>query len=150
MMKTKTYPVVTILMTLAVTLALAGGDLGSVTLDASKADRVVLSYPKGGTVVTNAQMIGTLVEAMKCAKMDNTLYDTAMTLKIEFYSGDTNLATFSAGGPLFRSGKTQYYDRTGKFRQAVQKLTDRNKDPNREADATSETSPGAASSSYQR
>jgi len=62
--------------------------------------------------------------------VDNTPYDMAMTLKIEFYSGDTNLATFSAGGPLFRNGKTQYYDRTGKFQQSIRKLTERQKTPN--------------------
>ena len=137
-----------ILMTLGVTFVLTGCDKGSVALDASKADKVVLSYPKGGTVLTNAQMIGDLVEAMRGAKVDNTLYDTAMTLKIEFYSGDTNLATFAAGGPLFRCGKTQYHDRTGKFLHAVRKLTERNKTPNQASDATSEPALNASSSSH--
>jgi hypothetical protein len=139
-----------ILMMLAVTLVLTGCDQDSVALAANKADKVVLTYPKGGTIVTNVQLIGDLVDAMRCAKVDNTPYDTAMTLKIEFLAGDTNLATISAGGPLFRLGKTQYHDRTGKFQQAIQKLTERSKAPNQASDATSEAAPGAASSSHQR
>jgi hypothetical protein len=136
MMKTKLNSMMMTLMTLVVTLALAGCDQGSVDLDASKTDKVMLIYPSGDTIVTNLQMIGNLVEAMKCAKADNTLYDTAMPLKIEFFAGDTNLATFSAGGSLFRHGKTQYHDRTGKFRQAMGKLTERSKTPNQAPEDT--------------
>ena len=115
----------------AVVLALAGCNRGPVIADASKADKVVLTYPQGGTVVTNAQVIADLAAAMKGARVDNTLYDTSMTLRMEFSRNSINLLTIrlSAGGSLFRLGKTQYRDRTGRFQEIIRGLTERSKEP---------------------
>ncbi len=138
------------LLLLTATFAFGKTNVDLSALNATNVNKVVLTYPTGGTVVTNASAIVELTRAMRSAQIDNTLYDTAMALRVEFFSNDTQLATVSAGGSLFQLGKVQYFDRTGKFQEVIRKLIGRTKTPNQASDAPSETAPGAASSAPQR
>ncbi len=123
------------LMTAFTAARALGGTTADVSvLNATNISSVVLTYPTGGMVVTNDAWILELIQAMRSAPIDNTLYDTAMTFRIEFFSNVTKVATVSAGDSLFRIGASQYHDRTGKFQEVIRKLTGRNKTPSLAAD----------------
>jgi hypothetical protein len=105
--------------------AFTGCDKELATLDANRIDKIVLTYPKGGMVITDTPTITDLTQAMKSAKVDNTLYDTAMALTLQFYDNDVLMITIAAGGPFFRLGNNQY--RSEQFQKSIGALTSRKK-----------------------
>jgi hypothetical protein len=52
--------------------------------DESLITKVELIYPKGGMVVTNSLLIADLTQAMRSAQVDNTIYDTPLSLRLDF------------------------------------------------------------------
>jgi hypothetical protein len=135
MMKAE-FRLLIVLTILAATMIGTGCNRDLAILETAKITRVVLTYPKGEMVVTNAHAITDLTQAMRKAQVDNTLYDTAMTLRLEFFCNDTSLVSVSAGGPLFRLGKNQYYERSGTFQEVIQRLIERDKAPNKPSERT--------------
>lgn len=97
-------------------------------VDPANVTQIVFSHPNGGLGLSDQNQINTLIEAMRSAKPDSTLYDMAKTLSIEIQRGETSLPRIPAGGPLFDVDGQQYY--SNEFEGVVRSLLNQQKKHN--------------------
>jgi len=112
-----------ILLCLAFTLF--GCNSPRVTIAPATVSTVEVRYAKGGTVVKDRAVIVALVQAMRIARPDNGLYDTAKTTQVVLYAGDAILCKVRTGSSLFDYDGQQY--RSEEFERIVLTITTREK-----------------------
>ena len=81
-------------------LLIAGCNHSQPTLDVGGVTKIEVSYPKGGTVVTDSVIIQELADAMLKGKPDNGVYDTAKSIVITGYRDDNIAWRIRAGSPF--------------------------------------------------
>jgi Prokaryotic membrane lipoprotein lipid attachment site len=114
-----------ILLALFAVIMVAGCNHPKPKFDVCGVTKIEISYPQGGTVITDSVVIRELADAMLKGKPDNGVYDTAKNILITAYKGDSITWRMSAGSPFVDVNGQQY--RCPEFHAVLQKLTTKSK-----------------------
>ena len=106
-------------------LMIAGCNHSQPMLDTKNVTKLEITYPNGGTVVTDVAIIQELADAMLKGKPDNGVYDTAMSIIITGYRGENIAWRISAGSPFVDVNGQQY--RCPAFHAVLSKVTTKQK-----------------------
>lgn len=110
-----------ILFVVFAALVIAGCNQSQPMLDNGGVTKIEITYPKGGTVVTDAAIIQELADAVQKGKPDNGVYDTAKDIAITGYRGENIAWRISAGSPFVDLNGQQY--RCPDFHIVLKKIT---------------------------